>query len=242
MLCKYPIFAHLKHEDPILKETSALLTDLITTGNYDFELSEQDLAVQNLIDTYKDYLIHPGDYGGEIISEFTDIRTGEKTITKAPMPAVPQSPPPKTRNLLIVPGDMELKWVVYTRLIAAYAFILEDIRSFNNTIYSFIGMFLSKLEKLNPSNYAAALSDFLNHHSVDKLIATPWRGTGHYTNADAVMLKFIPKPVAVGSDDFQIYEYYEAASLQTLLKLDFYKVLEAGHIIREGSVKSYAQN
>ncbi len=232
MLCKYPIFAHLKHGDPILDEASALLSDLIATGNHDFELSEKDVAVQNLIDTYEDYLLHPGDYGGEIVSEFTDVRSGEKRITKSPMPAIPQSPPPKTRNLLIVPGDLKLKWTVYTRLTSAYSFLLEDIRSFNNTIYSFIGMFLSKLEKLNPSNYAAALYDFLSHHSIDKLAATPWRGTGHYTNADPVMLKFIPKPVAPGSDNFQIYEYYEASSLQTFLKLDFYKALKTGHIIR----------
>ena len=71
--------------------------------------------------------------------------------------------------------------------------------------------------------YAAALSDFLSHHSIDKLAATPWRGTGHYTNVDPVMLKFIPKPVTPCSDKFQIYEYYEASSLQTFLKLDFYK-------------------
>ena len=123
MLCKYPFFVHLKHGDPILDESSALLADLLATGNNDFELSEKDLAVQNLIDTYEDYLLHPGDYGGEIVSEFTDVRSGEKRITKSPMPAVPQSPPPKTRNLLIVPGDLELKWVVYMRLTSAYSFI-----------------------------------------------------------------------------------------------------------------------
>lgn len=145
---------------------------------------------------------------------------------------MPESPPPKTRNLLIVPGDLEVQWAVYVKITVAYTSIVEDIRSFNSTIYAFIGLFLSKLEKMNPSNYAAALYDFLNHPSVDNLVATPWRGTGFYTNADPVMLKFIPKPVAPSSEEFQIYEYYEATSLQTLLKLDFYKALEAGHIIR----------
>ena len=134
MLCKYPIFEHLKHGDPILKEASALLSDLIATGNYDFEPTEEDMSVQNLIDTYEDYLLHPGDYGGEIISEFTDLRSGEKRISKTPMPAVPETPPQKTRNLLLVPGDLDLKWAVYTRLTSAYSFLLEDIRSFNNTI------------------------------------------------------------------------------------------------------------
>lgn len=232
ILCKYPVFQYLKNGETILEETSALLSDLMTTGDYDFALSEEDRTVQELIDTYEDYLRNPNDYGGENVFEFTNLSTGEKTISRTPQPAIPESPPPKTRNLLVVPGDLELKWAVYTRLTAAYTCIVEDIQSFNNTIYVFIGQFLSKLAKLNPSNYAAALYHLLNHPSVDKLVATPWRGTGNYTSADAVMLKFIPKPVAPGSDEFQIYEYYEATNLQTFLKLDFYKALEAGHIIR----------
>ena len=232
LLCKYPLFVHLKRGETILEEASSLLDDLSATGNYDFELSEEDISVRRQWDIYDDYLLHPEDYGGVLVTEFTNARSGEKTISKIPKPAVPQSPPPKTRNLLIIAGDLELKWSVYSRLTTAYTSIVEDIRSFNNTIYSFIGLFLSKLEKLNPSNYAAALYDFLNHPNVDKLVATPWRGTGLYTSADPVMLKFIPKPTTSGSGEFQIYEYYEAKSLQTFLKLDFYKALEAGHIIR----------
>ena len=35
-----------------------------------------------------------------------------------------------------------------------------------------------------------------------------------------------------GSDEYQIYEYYEAYNLQTLLKMDFYRALGAGYVIR----------
>ena len=231
MLCKHPIFAHLKNKETILQETSTLLADLITSGNYDFELTEKDIAVQQRIDAYEDYLRHPEDYGGTWETESTNIGTGKTYISQIPMPDIPKTPSHKTRNLLIAAGDLKVKWAVYQRWIAAYTSIMEDIGSFNQTIYSFTGKFLSKLEKLNPSNYAAALCDYLNHHSVDKLVANPLRGTGLYTNADPVMLKFIPRPVP-GGDAFQIYEYYQASRLQTFLRLDFYKALEAGHIIR----------
>lgn len=232
ILCKYPLFQHLKNGETTLEEASVLLANLIATGNYDFALSEEDKTVQEQIYTYEDYLRNPNDYGRVIQSKLTDIHSEKEYIFNVPQPDIPQSPPPKTRNLLIVPGDLELKYAVYKKQAAAYASIVEDIFSFNNTIHNFIEKFLSKLAKLNPSNYAAALYDFLNHPNVDKLVASPWRGTGLYTSADAVMLRFIPKPVTPDSDDYQIYEYYEATNLQTLLKLDFYKALEAGHVIR----------
>ena len=42
----------------------------------------------------------------------------------------------------------------------------------------------------------------------------------------------IPRETAPGSGVFKVYEYYEVDTFQTLIKLDFYKALEAGHIIR----------
>lgn len=232
ILCAYPIFRRLKNGETILEEASLLLADLIATGNYDFALSEEDKATQEQIYTYEDYLRNPNDYGRVIQSKLTDIHSEKEYIFNIPQPDIPKSPPPKTRNLLIVPGDLELKYTVYKKQAAAYASIVGDIFSFNNTIHNFIGKFLSKLAKLSPSNYAAALYDFLNHPGADKLIATPWRGAEFYSSADAVILRFIPKAISPDSDDYQIYEYYEVTSLQTLLKLDFYKALEARHIIR----------
>ena len=43
----------------------------------------------------------------------------------------------------------------------------------------------------------------------------------------------MPRETAPDSGQFRIFEYYETEHLQTLLKLDFYKGLEAGHLIRK---------
>ena len=43
----------------------------------------------------------------------------------------------------------------------------------------------------------------------------------------------MPRETALDSGQFRIFEYYETEHLQTLLKLDFYKGLEAGHLIRK---------
>ena len=64
------------------------------------------------------------------------------------------------------------------------------------------------------------------------MIANPLNGGGLYSNADPVMLRFIPRETDPGSDEYQIYEYYEAYNLQTLLKMDFYRALGAGYVIR----------
>lgn len=136
------------------------------------------------------------------------------------------------RSLLISPGNLNVKWITYLNYVKPYADILADIASFNTTIRWFISYFLSTLDKLNPGNYARALYSFFNHPGADKMIANPIRGSGNYTLADAVLLRYVPMPVSPDSDEYQIVEYYEADSLQTLLKIDFYKALEAGHVLR----------
>ena len=129
-------------------------------------------------------------------------------------------------------GILENKWMAYERYCSTYRSILDDLASFNQTIRFFIRHYLSALKKLNPENYAAALYDYLNDpRAAMKMIANPVEGTGFYSVADPVMLRFVPRPVDDG-DTYQIFEYYEATQLQTLLKMDFYKALSAGHVVR----------
>ncbi len=130
-------------------------------------------------------------------------------------------------------GDLDYKWMVYERYFLTYRSILHDLASFNQTIRFFIRYYLSALKKLNPENYAAALYDYLNDPRASlKMIANPIAGTGLYSVADPVMLRFVPRSVDDEEDTYQIFEYYEATQLQTLLKMDFYKALSAGHVIR----------
>lgn len=130
-------------------------------------------------------------------------------------------------------GDLDYKWMAYERHFLTYRSILHDLASFNQTIRFFIRYYLSALKKLNPENYAAALYDYLNDpRAAMKMIANPIEGTGLYSVADPVMLRYVPRPVEDEEEIYQIFEYYEATQLQTLLKTDFYKALSAGHVIR----------
>ena len=130
-------------------------------------------------------------------------------------------------------GNLEYKWMAYEKYCRTYHSILDDLASFNQTIRFFIRYYLSALKKLNPENYAAALYDYLNDpRAATKMIANPIEGTGFYSVADPVMLRFVPRPVDGEEDTYEIFEYYEATQLQTLLKMDFYKALCAGHVVR----------
>lgn len=79
---------------------------------------------------------------------------------------------------------------------------------------------------------ASCSMEFFENPRREKLIANPVSGTGLYTSVDPVMLRHVPRETEEGSGEFKIYEYYEAELLQTLLKMDFYRALEAGRVIR----------
>lgn len=131
------------------------------------------------------------------------------------------------------PGDLEMKWTMYLSTYATYRNIVSDLYSFNYTIQHFISFYLTSLKKLDSSHYAAALCYFLNDdRTAEKLIANPFNGSGLFAEADSVVLRYIPRQVHPYVDKYEIYEYYEAKNLQTLLKTDFYRALSSGHIIR----------
>ena len=129
--------------------------------------------------------------------------------------------------------ELEYRWAAYQEAFDTYCSVLSNLSSFNQTICFFIDYYLSALKKLTPENYAAVLYDYLNDpRAAQKMIANPLNGGGLYSNADPVMLRFIPRETDPGTDEYQIYEYYEAYNLQTLLKMDFYRALGAGYVIR----------
>ena len=188
------------------------------------------MSILGTIMDYEDYLEHPEEYGG---SDHLGYQIGgEHFETEIPRPPIPPAPSEKTRALLIVPGPLEMKWEFYKNYCMTYGKILMDIASVCQTLRAFIRMGLSKLDRLTPDNYVAALHTFLFHERAHKWIANPVDGTGFYTRMDDVRLHLIPRETSSGSGTFKVYEYYEADRLQTILKLDFYKGLEAGHLIR----------
>lgn len=214
----------------VLYEARTLTEQYTLFPEGDLVLGERDKEIMLSIADYKAYLEHPEEYGGSNHLEYQI--NGERFEESMPRPPIPPAPPEKTRALLIVPGPLKMKWEFYKNYCMIYGTVLMDIASVCQTLRAFIRMGLSKLEKLTPDNYVAALHTFLFHERAHKWIANPVDGTGLYTRMDDVRLHLIPRETAPGSSAFKVYEYYEADRLQTLLKLDFYKGLEAGHLIR----------
>lgn len=222
----------MREDNNILEEARQFTSQLSLFENDDCELSHRNLEILSQIEEYNEYLEHPENFGKCDTVYLDDEKSGLSFPIDIPKPDIPSAPPSKTRALLIYPGNIKAKREYYKNFCSMYERILSDIQSFKNTIYNFIDFYLSKLQKLNSNNYASALHNFLNHPSAIKLIANPITDTGLFTNADSVTLRYIPRETLKGSGEFKIYEYYEVQSLQTLLKTDFYKALEAGYIIR----------
>ena len=231
-LIQYRIFRLIQESPEVLYEARTL-TEQYTLFSEDKENltpGERDMEILEQILDYEDYLEHPEEYGG---SDHLGYQiNGEHFETEIPRPPIPPTPPEKTRALLIVSGPLEMKWEFYKNYCMTYGKILMDIASVCQTLRAFIRMGLSKLDSLTPDNYVAALHTFLFHERAHKWIANPVDGTGFYTRMDDVRLHLIPMEISPGSGTFKVYEYYEADRLQTMLKLDFYKGLEAGHLIR----------
>ena len=132
----------------------------------------------------------------------------------------------------VPPDELEQTWNDYLDTFNIYNNILGNIASFGNMIQNFVRHYLSRLKKLTPENYAAALYDYLEDATAAQIIVdTP--AQDYFSSVDPVMLRFVPRETVPGSDEYQIYEYYEVNNLQTLLKMDFYRALCAGHVIRQ---------
>lgn len=215
MLRRYHIFRLLRDDVGTLSEAREFTQQYSLFGDSDCVVTEHDFDVVGEIGLYYDYLNNPSAYGGE------------------DQPPIPPEPPAKTRAGLICLGDRKGKWKFYRDFADRYLVILSDIASFNDTIQNFIRISLSKLDKMNASQYVAALYGFLNDDRADKWIANPHRGSGYYFGTDTVEMRHIPRETAPGSGEYRIYEYYEVELLQALLKMDFYKALDAGYTIRK---------
>ncbi len=93
--------------------------------------------------------------------------------------------------------------------------------------------YLGRLKKLGKKNCAAALYDFLHNPRREKMIVNPIADDGHvFTISDPVDVQYIPRADPGTPGEYLIYEYYHIEHLQSFLKLDFYRALMAGHLIR----------
>lgn len=144
---------------------------------------------------------------------------------------IAQRPDPEESDL-ISPGSLEFKWAAYEACCMWYERILHDIAAVCPALRKFVREEIPEMDKLTPSTYLEALSDYLFSENSYLYIPHPFNSDSGYTYSDPVFLRLIPRETTPGSGVFKVYEYYETTSLQAMLKLDFYKALEAGHLIR----------
>ena len=230
LMGQHRLFRVLRKSGDTLSETERFLkapdAESCTMTQKDHEIIQQILE-------YEDYLANPDDFGGSYEAVLRNVDTGEALPVSAPQRPIPPKPPEKTTALLILPGSIDAKWEYYVSFIRGHYAALLDVESFNNTMFRFIGQYISRLKKLDSENYAAALADFLYGDYADKLIASPHNRSGFFSAADPVQLWYVPRETRPGSNKYRIYEYYEVQNLQTLLKTDFYKAMGCGYVVRK---------
>ena len=229
-LCHHHIFRLIQTDAYILAEAKQLTEMPIAEGD-PLEMDAHDHEILRQICAYEDYLENPKKYGR--IKNPEELSETQREWYLNLYPPIPPKPEAKTPALLIAPVPLDLKWQMYKAYCMNYAQVLKDVASVCQTLRAFIRESLSGLEHLSPNQYIAALNGFLFPEFRHKWIANPIEGTGNYTLFDDVRIHLVPRETALDSGQFRIFEYYETEHLQTLLKLDFYKGLETGHLIRK---------
>ena len=229
-LCHHHIFRLIQTDAYILAEAKQLTEMPIAEGD-PLEMDAHDHEILRQICAYEDYLENPKKYGR--IKNPEELSEAQREWYLNLYPPIPPKPEAKTPALLIAPVPLDLKWQLYKAYCMNYAQVLKDIASVCQTLRAFIRESLSRLEHLSPNQYIAALNGFLFPEFRHKWIANPIEGSGNYTLFDDVRIHLVPRETAPDSGQFRVFEYYETEHLQTLLKLDFYKGLEARHLIRK---------
>ncbi len=135
---------------------------------------------------------------------------------------------------LVSRNDLLERITVFLPMVIKYDIIIQDIYSFNQTIFVFIINWIMNLGKCEPWNYAAAYYDFVYSPSAYKYIINPIQHSGGmYKYHDALSsFTLVPREKFKGSGEYIIAEYYHTSSLQSLLKIDYMKGLMIGHCIR----------
>ena len=96
--------------------------------------------------------------------------------------------------------------------------VLDSIQTFHDAVGHFINAFIMPTYPLTTGNLVTIMCNSELHRM---------------NNPDSpIELTFDMTAETLGNNDFQILEQYRTGSLLLLLKIDFYKALEAGHLIR----------
>ncbi len=124
-------------------------------------------------------------------------------------------------------------WPSYKAYFEQFKAILNDITMFRDVIGHFTALCIMPLKTLNSSSISAEVNRLTNNYfsiyfpEEKRAVAYP------YHNNKPIMLDFESRVDDSASGDLQIVETYITNDLLMLLKIDLYKALEAGHLIRQ---------
>lgn len=128
-------------------------------------------------------------------------------------------------------------WPVFRDYFSQFRSILNSILDFQYVITDFTSRHILPMESLSVSNLSLAARNLMEQpyfifcSPVEKkeqirVLSFP------YSNNQPIVLDYQVQESPAGSGNFQITEAYTTDQLLMLLKIDFYRALTAGHIIR----------
>ncbi len=111
--------------------------------------------------------------------------------------------------------------------------LLNDISLFHTVIIDFIVRLIMPMESLTQSNINEAVH-WLTEYHYPIYYPEEKRGIGYpYHFNKPITLSFHSREIAPETGEYEIIETYTTEELLMLLKIDFYKALEAGHLLRQ---------
>lgn len=144
-----------------------------------------------------------------------------------------QEPSPFWRTTVLRHED----WPVFQEYFSRFKSILDSLQQFQSVITDFTLKYVLPMESLSVSNLSLAarrLTDqnyFIFYPRKDeedelRFLSVP------YAHNQPMVLDFQVRELPAGSGNYQITEAYTTDRLLMLLKIDFYRALNTGHIIR----------
>ncbi len=128
----------------------------------------------------------------------------------------------------------EKRWLTYRKHLGYYRDYIEDVYAFNCTISNFLSSSITPLAKLSADSYAHAYYHFLNSSIAYKATVNPlsvMESNANYFKPAVTSMQCIP--IRTKDETYEIVDRVETGDVLAILKLDFLRAIQAGHVVRE---------
>ncbi|MFI3169367.1 MAG: DUF6076 domain-containing protein [Faecalibacterium sp.] len=128
----------------------------------------------------------------------------------------------------------EKRWLTFRNHLRYYRDFINDIYAFNATISNFLSSSIVPLTKLSADSYARAYYEFFNSPIAYKAVVNPISSMGcgaDYYKPSVTIMHCVPMQTEDGS--YEIADYVEMGDVLAILKIDFLRAIQAGHVVRK---------